>query len=128
MIERVVASFHEDVGFECFDQGDGRGVVEEDDGVDACEAGQEAGAVVFTDDGSGRSLEAADRGIRVEADDEEVAQSFSAFQTGEVSGVEDVEASVGEDDSAASSSRFGQVEGGVLGPEDLGGKPSPGGL
>jgi hypothetical protein len=85
-------------GSERGDEFGGRVLVEERDGIDAGEAGQDVGAVVLVDDGPALALEAAHGRVGVDADDEAVAERAGGVQVRDVAAVQDVEAAVGEDD------------------------------
>src|SRR5580698_2337408 len=51
-LDCVVAAFDEDIGFDLADELKGRVFGEEDDGVDGCKGGHDAGTLVLADDGA----------------------------------------------------------------------------
>ena len=114
-----VAGFDEDGGEEAGDEGGGFVFVEEGDVVDGFEGGEHEGAVLLVDDGACGALEAADGGVGVDGDDEDVALRAGEGEGGGVSGVEDVEASVGEDDGAAFFAEAAADGDEVVGGEDF---------
>ena len=69
-LDGVVAAFDKNVGLEGADEFERRVLFEEDDGIDGSEGGHDAGALPLGHDGASGTLEAADGGIGVEAEDE----------------------------------------------------------
>lgn len=114
-----VAGFDEDGREESGDEGGGLVFVEEGDVVDGFEGGEHEGAVALVDDGAGGALEASDGGVGVDGDDEDVALRARKGEGGGVSGVEDVEAAVGEDDGAAFFAEAAADGDKVVGGEDF---------
>jgi hypothetical protein len=96
-----VATLHEDVGKKSGDDSARSGFVEDEDGVDAFEAGENFGALVLRNDRAARSFEGANAVVAVDADDEEIAQGAGGFEAADVSGMKKIEAAVGEDNFAA---------------------------
>src|SRR3954469_5702477 len=66
--------------------------------VDAAQGGEYLDAVLQVVDWPARTFEPADAVIRVDADDEQVAQRLGTVQVGDRAPVQDVEAAVGEHD------------------------------
>jgi hypothetical protein len=94
----ICASFGQDVRLESGDDVD-RGVgIEEDDMVDAGECGKQSGATLFVDDRAARAFQAADAGVAVDGHDQHVAETGGFCEAGDVTDVEEVEATVGEND------------------------------
>src|SRR4051812_36916487 len=76
-------------------------LLEHRDGVHAGERAQHGRAVVLADERPVRPLEAAHGGVRVEADDQAVAEGARGLERPHVAGVEEVEAAARRDDRAA---------------------------
>ena len=77
--------------------------------VDALELGHDLDAVFFTIDRSARALDAPDRGVGVEPDDQQIALNARLAQVTDVAGVQNVEAAVGEGDGLALLAIGGQL-------------------
>jgi hypothetical protein len=79
VFQLVVAAFHEDVGLHVGDEIEGGIFTEEDDGVDAGEGGEDAGARLFMVHGAGGALQAADTRVGVEAEYQPVAEGAGSL-------------------------------------------------
>jgi hypothetical protein len=101
LIAGPVATLDEDIGKKSGDDGARSGFVEDEDSVDAFEAGEDFGALVLRNDRAARSFEGANAAIAVDADDEVIAEGAGGFETADVSGVQKIEAAIGEDNFAA---------------------------
>jgi hypothetical protein len=100
----VIASFHVDFGLQGADEFDGCVFVERDDARDGAEALQNRETVFQGVYGPVVALaEAADAGVGIHADDEEVPESAGFVEIAYVTRVEDVEYAVGEDETVAPS-------------------------
>jgi hypothetical protein len=95
----VIATFDVNVGPHDGQEPVGALLGENDDGVDACQRGEDGGTLSLGDEGPARSFKFADRTVSVEADDEEVAKLAGALQVADVTEVEQVETAVGGDHS-----------------------------
>ena len=79
-----------------------RGVlIEDQDVIDTSQRSEHSGAVVFGDDWSSGTFEFSHAGIAVDGHDQDVAKLPGLFEQSEVANMEQVEAAVGEDDSAS---------------------------
>ncbi|MFM1943501.1 MAG: hypothetical protein RI897_2483 [Verrucomicrobiota bacterium] len=114
-----VSSFDVDVGLGKVEELGGADLVKDTDGADALECGEDAGAVGLVVDWAGGSFEFADGGIAIEADEEEVTLFSGGFQVGDVSGVEDIEATVGGYDLLPGAAGLLAPGFEVIGGEDL---------
>ena len=85
---------------------------EDDDGIDGFEGAEHLGAVRFGVDGATGALEFAHGAVAVQADEEDIALIAGGLEVGHMAGVEDIEATVGDDDGAA-----GAAHGLAPGPE-----------
>src|SRR4051794_11961040 len=97
----VVAALDPDVGSQLAQDLDGRVLLEEHDVIDAAQRGEHGGAVLLALDGPAGTLQAADRGVGVQADDEAVAERPGGLQRVDVAGMQQVEAAAGRHDRAA---------------------------
>src|SRR5215213_10050579 len=103
----VVGAFRVDVGAEGEQEfGDGR-LVEDRDVVHGAQGGDDLGALSFGDEGAPLAFEAPHLLVRVDADDEQVAQTLRRLKVADVPDVQQVEAAVGEDDARAPPARDG---------------------
>jgi hypothetical protein len=75
--------------------------VEDEDRVDAFEAGEDFGALELRDGWAAGSFEGANAAVAVDADDEEIAKGAGGFKTADVPGMKKIEAAIGEDNFAA---------------------------
>ncbi len=71
------------------------------DEIDAGEGGDDLHPLRFGEDGPAAALELPDRPVAVQGDDEDVAFAFRRLEVPDVSGVDEVEAAVGQDDAPA---------------------------
>lgn len=99
-LDGVVPAFHIDVGLHRFQEFERVPVGKDCDGVDRGETGQDGGAIVLGIDRSIFALDGPDRGVAVEADQQNVTFGSRGGEIGDMAGVEDVEAAVGDDQSA----------------------------
>lgn len=116
----VVAAFGVDVGLGGAEEVGGASFGEDADGADAGEGSKDFGAVGFGIDGAGGAFEAADGGIVIEADEEEVAEGAGGLEVADVAGVEEVEAAVGGDEAGVGRELI-TPEGELVESEDGGG-------
>ena len=72
-------------------------LVKDDDRINGFESSEYSGSIFFGDNGTQGSFEPVDRGVRVEAHDERVSQSARRPKVGDMPGMEEIEAAVGED-------------------------------
>src|SRR5262245_65408367 len=94
-----VGSLDEDMRREPADQVRRRVLGERDDRIDGGEPAEDRHALLERIDGASGPLEAAHGGVAVDADDEDVPSTAGRSEEGEVTGVEEVEAPVREDDA-----------------------------
>ncbi len=97
-VRGVVSSFGVDIGAEFFKKGFHVGFGKEHDEIHAAKRGDEMGTRVFIEDGTAGALQLADAGIRIHADNKDVAFAARAFEITNMSDVQGVKASVGEND------------------------------
>src|SRR4051794_27413934 len=130
--DAVVAALDPEVGPELGEDGFGRVLPEDGDGVDAGERAQQRDAVLLAHDGPVRPLEAPDGRVGVEADDEAVPERPRLLEDADVAGVDEVEAAAGGDDGAALRADAGGererllTRGGRRRPRGGGGRPGRG--
>jgi hypothetical protein len=123
-----VAAFDVEVRLCGVEEAGGSQVVEDADGIDAFEGGEDEGAVVLGIERAGWAFESANGGIAVESDDEEVGLGAGAGEISDVAGVEDVKAAVGCDDGESRPASAGSP-GGHLGElEEFALEPVPRGI
>ena len=101
LVAGPVATFDKDIWKKCGDDRARSRFVEDEDRVDAFEAGEDFGALVLRDHGSARALEGANAAIAVDAHDEEIAEGTGGFEAADMSRMKKIEAAVGEDNFAA---------------------------
>src|SRR3954447_12914828 len=99
--DAVVAALDPEVGPELGEDGFRRVLAEDCHGVDAGERAQQRHAILLAHDGPVRPLEAPDRRVGVQADDEAVPERPRLLEDADVAGVDEVEAAAGGDDGAA---------------------------
>ncbi len=95
----VVSRLRVNVGSQRRDFGIESGASKNERKVDAAEAGDEKGAVLFVVQRAGRAFEFADGCVAVYRNDEEIPHLRGLFEVGDMSAVQEVKAPVGEDDS-----------------------------
>lgn len=69
--------------------------------IDAAERRQHLGPVLECVDRAVRAFEAADTGVRIQAEDEDIPEGLGAVELGNMTAVQDIEAAVGQNDPAA---------------------------
>ena len=94
------ASFNEHVGTDDFQQAVRRVVVENQHVIDAFECSEHPRAVVFRDHGAIGAFQAVHAEVAVDCDDEHVTYFGRFLQQCDMTDMEQVEATVGEDDRA----------------------------
>ncbi len=105
----VVGAFGVDVRAEREQEfGDGR-LVEDGDVVHGAQARDDLGALARGDEGAPLALQESHLLVRVDADDEQVAQALRRLKVTDVPDVQQVETAVGEDDARAPSARDGHA-------------------
>lgn len=98
-VQRVIAAFDIDIGLSQGQEPDSSGLRKDANRIDASEGGQDHGAVGFGVDGAGRTFEGADGCVAVEPDQQGVAEVAGGFEVLDVAGMEDIEATVRDDDA-----------------------------
>jgi hypothetical protein len=101
LIAGPVAAFHQHVREQTGDDFARRGFVKNHYRVDAFERRENFGTLAFRQDGASGTLQLANAGVAVEADDERVAESASLLEAADMPGMQQIEAAIREDDSAA---------------------------
>ena len=101
LIAGPIAALDEYVGKQARDDLARSQIVENDDGIDGFESGEDFRALALGDHRPAFALELANTGVAVEADDQDVAQGTGLLEAADVAGVQQVEAAVGEDEAAA---------------------------
>jgi hypothetical protein len=99
LIARPIATFYEDVGEQARDEFARRQVIENHDSVHTFERSKNFGTLAFGDDGAAHALQLPHTGITVQPDDESVSQFARQLQAADVTGMEQVKATVGENDA-----------------------------
>jgi hypothetical protein len=98
LMRPVIASFDQHVGEDGLDQVERRIFVKDSHRVDGFQSAQNLGTSVSGVQRTGRALEAPDASVRVEADDQKIAQGGRFPEKSDVPGVQKIEAAVGKDD------------------------------
>jgi hypothetical protein len=101
LVAGPVATFDKDIWKKCGDDRARSRFVEDEDRVDAFEAGEDFGALELRGDWAAGSFEGANAAVAVDADDEEIAKGAGGFKTVDVPGMKKIEAAIGEDNFAA---------------------------
>lgn len=96
----VIATLDDDIGAESGDEIERRVLVEDDDGVDGLEPGENIGALCFAPDRTVGALQAPNARVAVQADEECVPAQARAAEDVEMAGMEQIEDAIGEDDPA----------------------------
>src|SRR6185437_9798902 len=91
-----VGALDQDVGEERGDHFLGRGLIEEHDVIHAFERGQDLGALLLGDDRTARAFAAADAGVGVDGDEEDVAEEAGSLQRLQEAGAAEAVALGGE--------------------------------
>jgi hypothetical protein len=99
----VVSTLNDDVGLEELHQIEWRVLRKDYDKVDSLERGEDIGPLGLTSDRASRPLQAPHRSVAVDPDDERIRRRPRGNQEVDVSGVEQVENSVGESDAILSA-------------------------
>jgi hypothetical protein len=99
-LRRVIAALDDHVRQECGDEFTRRVLLEHDDGVHTLERGQEARALRLGAHGTRRALEAPHGSVAVDADDQGIPFRPRGGQDVDMSGVQQVEDAVREDDDS----------------------------
>jgi hypothetical protein len=120
LVAGPVASFDEDIGKKSGDDGAGSRFVEDENRVDAFEAGEDFGALVLRDYGAAGSFEGADAAVAVDANDEDIAEGAGGFEAADVSRVKEIEAAIGEDNLAAVAFLRSKPQNRLFQSEDVG--------
>ena len=110
LVAGPVTTFDKDIWKKCGDDRARSRFVEDEDRVDAFEAGEDFGALVLRDHGSARALEGANAAIAVDAHDEEIAEGTGGFEAADMSRMKKIEAAVGEDQTLAVAFLLGETE------------------
>jgi hypothetical protein len=104
-----IAAFDKHVGLDRVDELERRILVEQRNVIDHLERRQHFCSLHLTEDRATRSFaEPLDRPIAVQADDETIAEAPRLAQRADVSGVKQIEASVGEHDRPSGTSLIGE--------------------
>ncbi len=112
-VVRPVRPLHEHIRLQFPDDGVRCLLVEDGHGVHALQGGEDLGTFVLGRDGAFGSLVPADRAVRIDRDDEQVAERARLLQVADVARMEQVEDPVGEDDAlAAGAGACREVRGG----------------
>ena len=107
-VRTVITALDQHIGLQQFDQPQGSGFVEEDHTVDAAEGRDYPGAIELGDDGTIGSLpESPHRGVTVEAHHQDRAELARTLKHFDVSRMQQVEHTVGENDRLADTASPG---------------------
>lgn len=98
----VVGALGLDFGMNLADECAGIGFAEDDDCVDIGERGDDFSALVLGHERTVIAFDSANGGIGVDGDDESASERFGSVQVADVSDVQQIEASIGENDLLAS--------------------------
>ena len=101
LIAGPVAAFGENVGKESGDEILGSQVVKDDHSIDGFEGGENFRTFTLRNHRTARAFQLAHAAVAVEANDERITEFASELKTANVARMEQVEATVGEDDAAA---------------------------
>ena len=96
VVAGVIGSLHLNVGLDLADEGANVGLVEDYDGIDALEGGDDLGALLLGHGGTSGTFKAAYTLVGVDGDDEFAAERFGSAQITYMADVEEIEAAVGE--------------------------------
>lgn len=99
-VRGVVATLHDDIGPEVAHELERGILVEDGHRVDGLEAGEDIGAIGFAADGAIGALETPNARVAVDTDDERIPPRARAAKKVEMSGMQQVEDTVGEDDAS----------------------------
>ena len=94
----VVASFGVDVRSNCFDYFRGAFFGKDQDTIDRLESAENLGAIRFGKNGPACSLEFRDRSVIIDGDGQGVSESAGFVEIANVTGMEEIEASVGQNE------------------------------
>jgi hypothetical protein len=95
----VVRSFGVNIGAESFEERFDARFAEEDDVIDTAKSSDKLGAGIFVENRAAGAFEGADAGVGIDANDEDVAFTASAFEIADVANVKGVKATVCENDA-----------------------------
>src|SRR5690606_31074449 len=98
LVDAVIAAFDQHVGFDMAQQVFRSAFGEADHPVHSAQSSKYSHATVNAVDRTTRPFQAADGSVVVDVDDQAITLSAGLFQISHVTGVQDVEAAVGEDD------------------------------
>jgi bifunctional DNase/RNase len=101
LIDLEIATFDVDIRLCRSQELGGAGFIEDDNGIDSFESGEHDGAVGLGIQRPSGTLQLADRFVGIESDEQEIALGASGFEVGDVAGVQDVKATVGDDQFSA---------------------------
>jgi hypothetical protein len=101
LVAGPVTTFDKDIWKKSGDDRARSRFVEDEDRLDAFEAGEDFGALELGDDWAAGSFEGANAAVAVDADDEEITKGAGGFKTADVPGMKKIEAAIGEDNFAA---------------------------
>jgi len=120
LIERVVCALDQQVRAQRLDKRERRVLFEQDHQVDHLQRGQHQRARILVLDRPFGPLEARDRGVGVEADDQAVAALPRLAQQRDMARMQQVEATVGETDAVALVAPLGDLRGRLGAVAELG--------
>lgn len=115
--ERVIAAFDVNVRLGEREKAICRFLRENANAVDAFQSSQDGGPILFVVDRPARAFELADRLVRVEPHEQQVAQVAGALEISHVAEVQDVKAAVGDHEFFAARADIG-APGGKIRPRD----------
>ena len=92
---------------------------ENEDGIDVLKSRENQGAVSLMVDGTPGAFEFADRGIAIHPDEQSVALMTRRLQIGDVAGMEEIKAAVGDDQALASRAEVRPPTGQGFGVENF---------
>src|SRR6266478_6067030 len=101
LVSRPVATLDENVGKQSGDDALRRQIVEDHDGVNALQRGENFRAFALRNHRAPLAFELIDAGVAVQADDERVAEAARLLQAADVARMQQIKAAVGEDDAAS---------------------------
>ena len=97
----IVAALNQDIGANCLDQRHRRFIVEDHDKVDEGVQREHERPLIFRDERTLGALQSGDGGVGIQTEDEAVSERAGVLEQTGMAGMEDVEATVCEDDLAA---------------------------
>jgi hypothetical protein len=120
LIAGPVAAFYKHIRKQTGDDFAWGEIIENHDRVDAFQSSENFGTFAFRQDWTPGAFQLADTGVAVEANNEHVPETASLLETADVTGVQQIETAVGEDDLAAVAFLAAKPQNRLLKSQNLG--------